>query len=493
MGCDIHSLAEVRDQDGNWVKVGAMFPYPWSFARREWSMETIEKLPAEVRDGYLLDAVEHYVRNRDVPGMTENPDYYRPYFPEIEKNSTLAQKIIDFGQKISKAVEYGRSDEGRKLVDEKFSTYSDCHDPDGWARYLHTHKKMYGQEADLSEQERELLMRAILSHQVAAKHEDDETGDESTGTLWKLDLSFHIFHGPGWFARYREGQTPHTDKDAPEYLHDALPYWDDSFQWHDEPLDSRNYTLFGVIANVRNSNRDGQRVEPIAEPKGVPDDASPEYKKLVERWGVDGHSHTYLTLAEIKAYDFEGDVQYSGLVSEQQYEALIEEGYPEDPYVGPSSWAGGIGGAGIVTFTEDGYKKWVEIGRPYIRQPESVSFLAPDIHVSPEHLPDEPVDPSVASLQAAPAFQDRFNTTTMEQATAGKVDEAPGVSDEQIREGFQRYSYNGVKPYIEISWKQKRGKILGHEFREMVEIFEQIVAEREMTDDDVRLVAFFDN
>jgi len=490
VGCDIHSLAEVRDpKTGEWRKIGNVFDYPWSTLHRTYTAEIIEKIPKDALDGYLLDAVEHQIRNRDGFGKTDDVDYYSRYFPDIPKGSALANKAVKFGQKLSAAVEGGR--ENRDVVD-KFATYPGEHDPDGWARYIHSHKKMYGAEANLSEEERQTLIRAILSHNLVSKSMYEDDDDERDDALWSLDLNFHRFHGGGWFARYRKSVSG-VSIDDPEYLDDGLPFWDPEFSFHDEPLDSRNYTLFGALANVRNASQDGQRIEPISEPKGVPDDATPQYKKLVKNWGVDGHSHTYLTLAEIHAYDLDGDVTYTGLVSETQYLDLIEKGYPEDPYVGPSSWAGGIGGAGIVTFTEDGYKHWVEIGRPYIRQPESVSFLAPDIHVSPEHLPEGPVDPGVASLQAAPAFQDRFNAVTMEEATAGKVDTMPGVPEGALDESHQRYSYNGVKPYIQITWKQKRDRTLGSEFRAMVEKFEQIVADSDLLDEDVRLVCFFDN
>lgn len=52
---------------------------------------------------------------------------------------------------------------------------------------------------------------------------------------------------------------------------------------------SRNYDLFGKLANVRGEG---------PEPKGVPDDASELSKALIEQWDSDGHSHSYCTLQE---------------------------------------------------------------------------------------------------------------------------------------------------------------------------------------------------
>lgn len=52
---------------------------------------------------------------------------------------------------------------------------------------------------------------------------------------------------------------------------------------------TRNYKRFGALAGVRD---DGP------EPKGIPSDASELTKLLVDEWGSDGHSHSWLTLTE---------------------------------------------------------------------------------------------------------------------------------------------------------------------------------------------------
>lgn len=54
----------------------------------------------------------------------------------------------------------------------------------------------------------------------------------------------------------------------------------------------RDYGLFATLAGVRGDN-------PIEYPKGIPEDCSPEYRKLCEDWGDDGHSHSYFTLREL--------------------------------------------------------------------------------------------------------------------------------------------------------------------------------------------------
>lgn len=61
----------------------------------------------------------------------------------------------------------------------------------------------------------------------------------------------------------------------------------------------RNYTLFGILADVR-----GSSWPPISEPRGIPEDASLEYLSVAYPWKLDGHSHSWLTVAEIDAYNW---------------------------------------------------------------------------------------------------------------------------------------------------------------------------------------------
>jgi hypothetical protein len=56
----------------------------------------------------------------------------------------------------------------------------------------------------------------------------------------------------------------------------------------------RSYTLFGLLANVR------RPVEDHFEPRGFPEDASLDVLAEFERWDVDAHTPSYLTLEELK-------------------------------------------------------------------------------------------------------------------------------------------------------------------------------------------------
>jgi hypothetical protein len=58
----------------------------------------------------------------------------------------------------------------------------------------------------------------------------------------------------------------------------------------------RDYLMFAQLANVR--NYDDQPV--ISMPRDLPRDCSDEVRQLSNNWGIDGHSHSYLTLGELK-------------------------------------------------------------------------------------------------------------------------------------------------------------------------------------------------
>lgn len=114
----------------------------------------------------------------------------------------------------------------------------------------------------------------------------------------------------------------------------------------------RNYDLFGMLADVRNGRGfagvdTGDGFVPIlgreSPTRGIPLDASPEYAAEVENWGGDGHSHSWLTLAELKAYDWHGQkTKKRAVVSLEDRKAWRDSGNP-----GPSSYCGGVSGSSV--------------------------------------------------------------------------------------------------------------------------------------------------
>lgn len=60
---------------------------------------------------------------------------------------------------------------------------------------------------------------------------------------------------------------------------------------------TRNYMMFGILANVRN-----HKYEPVVASRGLPNDVSDVIKEAAIYWGDDGHTHTWLTANEVFQY-----------------------------------------------------------------------------------------------------------------------------------------------------------------------------------------------
>lgn len=97
----------------------------------------------------------------------------------------------------------------------------------------------------------------------------------------------------------------------------------------------RDYELFGILAGVRRPQS-----SQVAH-QGIPEDASPEYKAVVERWDSDGHTHSYFTLAEFLAYDWTQEAKFEGWIT------LPEWVRARDNPDGPDVYCGGVGGGTI--------------------------------------------------------------------------------------------------------------------------------------------------
>jgi hypothetical protein len=59
----------------------------------------------------------------------------------------------------------------------------------------------------------------------------------------------------------------------------------------------RDYHLFSYLADVRSYGRG----DCLAEPRGLPEDVSPEIGRESDEYGLDGHSHSHFTLEELIA------------------------------------------------------------------------------------------------------------------------------------------------------------------------------------------------
>lgn len=90
--------------------------------------------------------------------------------------------------------------------------------------------------------------------------------------------------------------------------------------YENQVFKDRNYALFSILAGVRNGygfagTDTGEEVTPIAEPRGVPHDIS---LMAAEMW-IGDHSHSWLTLAEIMAFDWTQTAKRRGCVTTSQY------------------------------------------------------------------------------------------------------------------------------------------------------------------------------
>lgn len=92
-----------------------------------------------------------------------------------------------------------------------------------------------------------------------------------------------------------------------------------------ELYDSRNYDLFGILADMRNPNGrtlNDQKFDVIAQPRGLPDDLGPEIRDWLKDWAweeseqADYSCPSWLLLSEVLKFDWHGKVM--------QYEAMVD-------------------------------------------------------------------------------------------------------------------------------------------------------------------------
>jgi len=103
-----------------------------------------------------------------------------------------------------------------------------------------------------------------------------------------------------------------------------LPYGEYEKRKLADLYNERNYELFGWLAQVRTINLNG------FEPRGFPEDASDEVRRLYKSWGVDAHTPSYLTLKELKE-KFKGNVKIRGIMEKERWKKLkesIDKGNP---------------------------------------------------------------------------------------------------------------------------------------------------------------------
>jgi len=108
--------------------------------------------------------------------------------------------------------------------------------------------------------------------------------------------------------------------------------------YNDYVFFGRNYGFFSILAGVRNYAN--AYIEPIDQPRGLPDDVSPEIKKISDDWGVDGHSHSWFMLRELKDFPWKDKkAPMQGVVTLEDFKSFIIDGKEFTTW---ARWASGL-------------------------------------------------------------------------------------------------------------------------------------------------------
>lgn len=186
-------------------------------------------------------------------------------------------------------------------------------------------------------------------------------GDRSK---WKRALPPAAYRETPWQVERKEATYDTLDPRA-------------AVSWATRWYDGRNYNLFGMLADVRNGSgfagvKLGDGFVPICQPKGWPADPGPEVEAFIkasdyrgdypvpngDTWPGD-HTPSWLTLAELDAYDWEGQTtRLCGVIPLAEYAERRAKGVAG----APESYCGDTWGQGRVTMEEADADKAMNAG-----------------------------------------------------------------------------------------------------------------------------------
>ena len=155
-------------------------------------------------------------------------------------------------------------------------------------------------------------------------HDWDVIGEEFTDSysLWSLSKEIKEIFGmqeeEAWeiMMKWVNGEKP-TNREEQYIIGKFIPSrvappgsgWDYAYTkgmikspFTDQPYGGRCYSLFGILAGVRNTSN--TMIGGEFNLKGVPDDASPTVKATSDEYDLDGHSHNYFTVQELLDSDY---------------------------------------------------------------------------------------------------------------------------------------------------------------------------------------------
>lgn len=196
-----------------------------------------------------------------------------------------------------------------------------------------------------------------VQHRHSYTHRDFFTGAEKTEHYWRT------IDPPAWWPRDKWETKWIAEEEAKYAATQSVDALRTLVRRRSEWIIGRSYSLFAILANVRNGYgfagvETGTAWPSIAPERGLPDGVDVDDKDAP--WLGD-HSHTWMTVAELLAFDWHGTTQtHYGVVPLDTYQ----------PGVRPSTWSGMVSGRDIVTVEEsavDGLT--VPVGtRVYVRQ-----------------------------------------------------------------------------------------------------------------------------
>lgn len=136
-----------------------------------------------------------------------------------------------------------------------------------------------------------------------------------------------------WFNYDHFRYNPYFSEDDPdeEELEHVPIYSDRDYLLFTRLCGVREYSLIRTIQLCAHGEEFSyQETKKASEPKGIPDDCSKITKGIIERWGSDGHSHSYLTLKEIIDYiDSKPPKKHEGFLSDRQVASLAKGDDPD--------------------------------------------------------------------------------------------------------------------------------------------------------------------
>jgi len=135
-------------------------------------------------------------------------------------------------------------------------------------------------------------------------------------------------------------------------------------EWNEDPemvadLDlDRDYDLFAILGNVRNGSGfagcdTGDGFDPMSDHRGIPKDISPEALASLSN----EHSPTWVTLAEILAYNWDRKTRKRGVVDAVTF---LDWDWMKSFRPAPDSYSGDVGGTMVVKISAEAMKEKVD-------------------------------------------------------------------------------------------------------------------------------------